>query len=67
MYPRRLQIRIPEAGMEWELTPAFDDQEFSMMMNMMAFWTGTGSVQGSTGGVSATGRYCSMLQGYGKE
>ncbi len=67
VYPRRVQIELPEDGMEWVLIPAFDDQEFSMMMGMMAFWTGTGSVRSTGADPPIRGRYCGMMQGYGKD
>lgn len=66
-YPNHVSVRVPDEFIVWELVPSFDEQEFAMMMNMMAFWAGTGSVKGIQAGRPTNGRYCGMQQGYGKE
>lgn len=54
-YPTGWHVSLPDAGIELDVTCAFEDQEFITLISKPAFWEGRVSVQGTKAGKPVAG------------
>jgi predicted secreted hydrolase len=64
-YPQGWEIRVPKAGLELRITPAFPDQELNTKSSTrVVYWEGSSSVEGVHNGQAVRGKGYVELVGY---
>ncbi len=65
IYPMRWRVRVPKAGIDVTVTPAFPDQElFTAKSTRVTYWEGASRAEGTMGGSPVHGEAYVEMTGY---